>query len=87
MKINTKILLGDNGKEFDTGKVTRRPMELETLTLEEALERFDAGKRVYFIYKNNQRFHCHCRKICSDRDYLIDHYRCYHEVCGKQKTK
>lgn len=83
MKINTKILLGDDGKEFDTGRVTRKSVTLETLTLEEALKRFDEGKRVYFIYRNHKRFHCNCRKICTDRDYLIDHYRCYQEVCGK----
>ena len=50
MKINTKILLGDDGKEFDSGRITKRSMTLEVLTLEEALERFDEGKRVYFIY-------------------------------------
>ena len=87
MKINTKILFGDDGKEFDSGRTTKRSMTLEVLTLEDALERFDEGKRVYFIYQNNKRFHCNCRKICSDRDYLIDHYQCYHEVCGKQKRK
>lgn len=83
MKIYTEILLGDNGKEFDTGKVTRRPMELETLTLEEALERFDAGKRIYFIYQDHERYDYNCRKICKDRDYLIEHYNFYEEVCGK----
>ena len=83
MKVDTEILLGNDGKEFDSGKNIRRPATLETLTLEEALKRFDNGKRVYFIYQNHERLHCNCRKICSDRDYLIDHYRHYHEVCGK----
>lgn len=83
MKINTEILLKNGGKEFDSGRIIKRSRILETLTLEEALERFDNGERVYFIYQNHERFNCNCRKICFDRDYLIDHYRYYHEVCGK----
>lgn len=83
MKINTEVLFRNDGKEFGSGRIIRRPMVLETLTLEDALERFDNGKRVYFIYQNHERLHCNCRKICSDRDYLIDHYQYYHEVCGK----
>ena len=48
--IKTDILLGDNGKEYDLGRVTRKEMYLKTLSKEEALRLFDAGKRVYFIY-------------------------------------
>ena len=80
--IKTEILLDDSGKEFDTGKVKRSPMYLQALTKEEALEKFDNGEKVFFIYENERIYHTDCRKVCKDRDYLIDHYDCYHETCG-----
>ena len=80
--IKTDILLGDNGKEYDLGRVTRKEMYLKTLSKEEALRLFDAGKRVYFIYLNNRIYKCNCRKICKSREYLIEHYDVYREFCG-----
>ena len=80
--IKTEILLDDSGKEFDTGRVTRKALYLEVLSKEEALKRFDAGEKVYFIYQDERIYHTDCRKVCHDRDYLADHYDCYHEVCG-----
>lgn len=82
--IKTEILLGDNGKEFDTGRIRRKSMYLEILSKEEALRRFDAGETVFFIYQNERIYHTDCRKVCKDRDYLIDHYDSYGEVCGSK---
>ena len=80
--IKTSVLLDDSGKEFDLGRATKREMLLTPLSKEEALRLFDEGKRVYFIYLNNRIYKENCRKVCTDRDYLIDHYDVYHEVCG-----
>lgn len=80
--IKTEILFSDDGKEFDLGSIRKRVGYLQTLSKEEALNLFDAGKRVYFIYENERIYKKNCRKVCKDRDYLIDHYDCYHEMCG-----
>ena len=80
--IKTEVLLGDNGREYDLGRATKTDLILRPLTREEALRLFDAGKRIYFIYHNNRIYKRNCRKVCKDRDYLIDHYDCYHEYCG-----
>lgn len=80
--IKTEILLSDNGKEYDTGSSKRNPTFLRVLSEEEALELFDKGKRVYFIYENNRFYKTNCRKVCKNRGYLIDHYFAYHERCG-----
>ncbi len=80
--IKTELLLSDNGKEFDFGSSRKNTVFLKVLSKEDALNLFDAGKRVYFIYENERIYKKNCRKVCKDRDYLIDHYDCYHEMCG-----
>ena len=87
--ITTKILLSDNGKEFDSGSAVRRDLELRVLSKEEALRLFDEGKRVYFIYPKTIIYREACRKICKDRIYLIEHYDFHKDVCGIaiRKTK
>jgi hypothetical protein len=80
--IYTGVLLDDSGKEFDLGRAVRRGMNLLILSKEDALRLFDEGKRVYFIYPNSRIYSTACRKVCKDRDYLIDHYDAYHDVCG-----
>ena len=78
----TLICLDDGGKEFDLGRARRHEMDLVPLTKEAALNFFDAGKRVYFVYPNNRTYQCNCRKICRDRKYLEDHYDVYGDFCG-----
>lgn len=80
--IKTDVLLDNGGREYDLGRGYYRPVYLKVLTKEEAVDAFNNGKRVYFIYKNNRIYHTDCRKVCTDLDYLKDHYDCYHEVCG-----
>ena len=84
--IKTDVLLDDSGREFNTGKHRRKPMYMETLAKEKALELFDKGEDVYFIYQDEHTKRIYngatCRKVCMDRDYLIDHYDAYHDVCG-----
>lgn len=80
--VRTEVLLSDNGREFDLGGSRRSEVYLGVLSKEDALRLFDEGKTVYFIYPNNRIYHCTCRKVCKDRDYLIDHYDVYHDVCG-----
>ena len=82
MCIKTEILFDNKGKEFDSGKITRKEVWLRPLSKEEALTRFDEGKQVYFIYQNERTYKTNCRKVCKDREYLIDHYDFYNEVCG-----
>jgi hypothetical protein len=86
--IRTDVLLDDNGREYDLGRAYKRTVYLKALTKDEAIDAFQSGKRVYFIYKNNRIYHTNCRKVCADLDYLKDHYDWYHEVCGVlTKTK
>ena len=83
--IKTEILLDDSGKEFNTGRHRYSNMYMRVLSKEEALERFDEGERVYFIYQAPYTLRIYekvCRKVCKDRDYLKDHYDIYNEVCG-----
>lgn len=83
--IKTKVLLDDSGREFNTGKHRRKPVYMEPLSKEKALELFDKGEKVYFIYQDRHTrwiYGSDCRKLCKDRDYLIDHYDVYHDVCG-----
>ena len=80
--IKTEMLLDDSGREFDLGHFRRIPAYLAVLSKEDALRLFDEGKKIYFIYRNNRIYKCNCRKVCKDRDYLIDHYDFYHEICG-----
>lgn len=80
--VKTEVLLYDDGKEYDLGRAVKKDVFLKPLSKEEALQAFDAGKRVYFIYEDNRIYHTNCRKVCKDRDYLKDHYDCYNEVCG-----
>lgn len=80
--IKTEILLDDSGKEFDFGRAIRRPAWLKILTKEDALDLFNEGKTVYFIYENERIYHAHCRKVCKNKEYLSDHYFFYKEVCG-----
>ena len=80
--IKTDVLLDNGGREYDLGRAYYRAAYLKALTKEEAIDAFQRGKRVYFIYKNNRIYHTNCRKVCTDLDYLKDHYDCYHEVCG-----
>jgi hypothetical protein len=80
--IKTDILLDDSGREYDLGRAHRRTVYLRVLTKDEAIDAFKCGKRVYFIYKNNRIYRTNCRKVCTDLDYLKDHYDWYHEVCG-----
>ena len=80
--IKTEILLDDGGKEFDFGRATRRPAWLKTLLKEEALDLFEKGKPVYFIYESERIYKANCRKVCKNKEYLSDHYFFYKEVCG-----
>ena len=80
--VKTEVLLDDSGKEFNLGKHRHSTMYMKVLSKEEALNVFDEGKRIYFIYENNRTYRKNCRKVCKDRDYLKDHYDVYHEVCG-----
>ena len=84
--IKTEILLDNSGKEFNTGKHSRRSMYVQPISKEEALANFDRGEKVYFIYQDEHTRWIYgganCRKVCKDRDYLTDHYDCYHETCG-----
>ena len=80
--VRTEVLLYDNGREYDLGRAVKKTVYLKVLTKEEAISLFEKGKRVYFIYKNNRIYRTNCRKVCTDLDYLKDHYDCYHEVCG-----
>lgn len=80
--IKTEILLDNGGKEFDFGRATKRPAWLKTLTKEEALDLFEKGKAIYFIYENERIYKTNCRKVCKNKDYLSDHYFFYKEVCG-----
>lgn len=80
--IKTDVLLTDDGREFNSGSSESNKMYLIPLSKEKALQLFDEGRRVYFIYPNDRTYRCNCRKVCKDRDYLIDHYDAYHNVCG-----
>ena len=80
--VKTEMLLDDSGREFDLGRTKRSEAYLGILSKEDALRLFDEGKRVYFLYRNNRIYKCNCRKVCKNRDYLIDHYDVYHDVCG-----
>lgn len=80
--VKTDVLLSDNGREFDLGSSRKSEVYLGVLSKEDALRLFDEGKTVYFIYHNNRIYHCNCRKVCKNRDYLIDHYEVYHDACG-----
>ena len=80
--IKTDVLLDNSGKEYDLGRAYYRTANLKVLTKDEAVDAFQRGKRVYFIYKNNRIYRTNCRKVCTDLDYLKDHYDYYHEVCG-----
>lgn len=80
--IKTDVLLDDSGREYDLGRAYYRAVNLKVLAKDEAIDAFKRGKRVYFIYKNNRIYRTHCRKVCTDLDYLKDHYDCYHEACG-----
>ena len=82
MYIKTEFLLDDSGKEFDLGRRTRKEVWLKTLSKEDALKLFDEGKRVYFIYENERIYKTNCRKVCTNKGYLSDHYDFYHESCG-----
>lgn len=55
------------------------------MSQEEALERFDKGEKVYFVYRDEHTkwiYNRICRKVCKDRDCLVDHYDFYDDVCG-----
>lgn len=80
--IKTTLLLGDNGREFDMGSLRRSTIYLSTLSKEDAISRFKAGKRVFFIYQNERIYHENCRKVAKNALYIQDHYDFYHEVCG-----
>ena len=84
--IKTEVWLDNSGREFNTGRHRYSSAYMIPLSKEEALERFDRGEKVYFIYSDEHTMWIYnkklCRKACKDRDYLIDHYDCYHEVCG-----
>ena len=80
--IKTDVLLYDDGREYDLGRAVRKEVLLRPLSKEEALQLFDAHKRVYFIYENNRIYKTNCRKVCKCRGYLINHYDIYGEVCG-----
>ena len=80
--IKTTLLLGDNGKEFDTGSLRRSTAFLSTISKEEALKLFKARKRVYFIYENERIYHENCRKVAKNRSYIESHYDFYKETCG-----
>ena len=82
MYIKTDILLDDSGKEFDLGRARKYPVWIKTLSKEEALDLFDKGKVVYFVYENNRIYRVNCRKVCTNRYYLTTHYSLYHEPCG-----
>ena len=82
MYIKTDILLDDSGKEFDLGRARRYPVWIKTLSKEEALDLFDKGKVVYFVYENNRIYRVNCRKVCTNRYYLTTHYSLHHESCG-----
>ena len=79
--VRTDVLLYDDGKEYDLGRVVKKTVFLRALTKEEAVAAF-GKKRVYFIYQNNRIYRTNCRKVCKDLDYLKDHYDCYNEFCG-----
>ena len=80
--IRTDVLLDNSGREYDLGRAYYRTVNLKVLSKDEAIDAFLHGKRVYFIYKNNRIYHKDCRKVCTDLDYLKDHYDWYGEVCG-----
>lgn len=80
--IRTDVLLYDNGREYDLGRADKKMAFIKVLTKDEAIDAFQSGKRVYFIYKNNRIYHVNCRKVCTNLDYLKDHYDFYYEVCG-----
>ena len=80
--IRTDVLLYDNGSEYDLGRADKKTVFLRILSRDEAVDAFQKGKRVYFIYENNRIYHTNCRKVCRDLDYLKDHYDFYHEFCG-----
>ena len=80
--IKSDVLIDNSGREYDLGRGYKRTVYLKVLTKDEAVDAFNCGKRVYFIYKNNRIWHTDVRKVCTDLDYLKDHYDWYHEVCG-----
>lgn len=80
--IGTDVLLYDDGREYDLGRAVRKTVFLKVLTKDEAINAFQNGKRVYFIYENNRIYDTNCRKVCKCLGYLKDHYDFYHEVCG-----
>lgn len=80
--IKTDVLLDNGGKEYNLGRAYNKTACLKVLTKAEAINAFNNGKRVYFIYQNDPIYHTHCRKVCKDLDYLKDHYECYKETCG-----
>lgn len=61
--IKTGVLLDDSGKEFDSGRAYYREAYLKVLTKEEAIDAFQSGKRVYFIYENDRIYRTNCRKV------------------------
>lgn len=85
--VKTTLLLSDNGKEFDTGRITRKTAYLATISKEEALKRFKEHKRVYFIYEDERIFHENCRKVATNASYIRHHYEVYFECCGYLATK
>ena len=79
--IKTEFIVDNSGRNFDDGKIRRSTMFLLPLSMEDALKRCEAGKRVYFIYLNfldNKAG----RKVCRNAFYIEDHYDFYHDVCG-----
>lgn len=80
--LKSDVLIDNSGREYDLGRGYYRTVLLKVLTKDEAINAFQSGKRVYFIYQNNRIYHANCRKVCKDLDYLKDHYDWYHEVCG-----
>lgn len=80
--VKTTLLLSDNGKEFDTGRITRKTMYLATLSKSDAIKRFKERKRVYFIYEDERIFHENCRKVATSESYIKHHYEIYFECCG-----
>ena len=80
--IKTDVLLDNGGKEYNLGRAYNKIAHLKVLTKEEAINAFNNGRRVYFIYQNDPIYRTHCRKVCKDLDYLKEHYECYKETCG-----
>lgn len=83
--IKTEYIVDDAGRNFDDGRVHRKPLFLVSLPLEKARERLKEGRLIYFIYPNflDGKYG---RKVCHSDFYLTDQYKIFGDFCGERAS-